>query len=148
MHDSAKVAAHAVGRADPRDFCGSAGSASKQLGEKRVSTFDINALPGVYPCGGPSGSTVDYARHGGAGMRSAVAHPTGLRRVSSILESGATSPWDEEEWAGSTSDGFQPGSKGQRKWEIWSAEDAVGVRSVSDISNLLYVEEAKLPSAG
>ena len=112
------------------------------MGERRATTFDITKMPG--------GSHIaDYA---GAGARSAESHPhatTGpVRQIPAIQSYVSSSVYDNDAWAGAQSDHFATGKPGQRKYGPGLKEDFVGVRPVSDISDMLLEGEELLPSAG
>ena len=64
----------------------------------------------------------------------------------SVTIGSTEGPNKSAEWAGSVSDHFACGQPGQRK--LGPGADLVGVRPVSDISDMLFQSEEQYPSAG
>jgi len=131
--------------ADPRDFSRSAGARSATVGQKVMGSHDITRAPHL------GSGAVDM--HGRVGLSSShmAAQPQGVRSAQAILEGDdATAPYESDEYAGVKSSWMGAGEPGQRKWTIGTGEvgDYVGVRPVSDISDMVWKGEDQFPSAG
>lgn len=106
------------------------------------------------------GSGASYAGAGANSLQSAVGQPgqpqwevgqeVGVRSAANIL-SGHYDSDDASEWAGNPSMTFSAGCPGQAKWFVGnghSGGDFVGVRPISDISNVVVQSDAEQLSAG
>jgi hypothetical protein len=104
-----------------------------------------------------AGATSAQSTHGQPGQAKwemgSAAERTGVRAAADILSAGDASG-DTSEWAGKGGgpERASGGRPGQRKWHIGNAAisggDFVGVRPVSDISDLVFESEGWRMSAG